>query len=65
MYLNNFVNFEIAMNKLKKQYGTTDFATIDLSHQEICRINMDDKEEFEHLKQHNNKVLGADQVIPQ
>lgn len=67
MYLNDFINFEETLNKLKKQYGITDFAIIDLSFQKICRINMQNKgsvEQYaEHFKQHYNKILNADQVI--
>ena len=66
-HIKNYKNSMATINKLLKQYGTSNLAIIDTSFQEICRSNMNEfksiNEYANHIQRHYNKILQIDKII--
>ena len=60
IFIQNFIDFNLAFQMLKIQYDIIDLITLNVSIQKLCRINMFDKNEIiqyaTHMKHHINKL---------
>ena len=63
-HIKSYVNSKDALDKLQRQYDTTDQIIIDISFQEIFRSNMNDfksvHEYAEHIARHHNRIIEAE-----
>ena len=63
-HIKSYVNSKDALDKLQRQYDTTNQIIIDISFQEISRSNMNDfksvHEYAEHIARHHNRIIEAE-----